>query len=70
MSAAIRKYKVIEHSHYFTRDETVYEYTGHDYGLVRDATELFGTECMAVTAYDDGQAPFATIEKVKLKLVE
>jgi hypothetical protein len=66
----IRKYKVIEHSWYFGRDEIVYDCIEDDKGHADNDTKNLGTEFISVTSYPDGKYPFATIEKTKLKLVE
>ena len=65
-----KKYKVTDHSHYFTRGETVYELLDDDKNYAKLDSDELGTEYVSVTAYADGQYPFATIEKRKLKLVE
>jgi hypothetical protein len=39
---------------------TVYEFTGYDYGLVSDDESFTGEEHLAVTTNEDGSGPFIT----------
>lgn len=40
---------------------TVYQYTGYDYGLAKDDTQITGWQHMSVTLNRDGSTPFFTI---------
>ena len=42
-------------------DETVYEFSGHDYGCSRDDTMYLGEEYRSYTRDPEGGAPFFTL---------
>lgn len=60
----MKKYKLLKdprNARFCKAGDTVYEFTGNDFGCVRDDMTYGGLKTIAVVAYTDSNAPFFTV---------
>ena len=50
--------------------ETVYEFTGNDYGIVRDDEAILKEPCIAITRDESGSNPFIVVPKRCVKEID
>lgn len=68
---SMKQYRVLKTNTHLrlVEGEIVYECTKHDWGLVREETEIQGKQCIAVTKEKDGSYPFFVVPIENLSLI-
>jgi hypothetical protein len=62
------KYKLKEDYLSAKKDQEFFEFIGHNFGIVRDDTDLLGEECIAVSV-EKNKNPFIVIPLSKLEKI-
>jgi hypothetical protein len=68
----MKKYQVVKTNAHLgiEKGEIVYECLKHDFGTVREASRIHGTECIAITKKEDGDYPFIVVPLDHIELIK
>lgn len=69
----MKKYKLLkdpQNARYCKAGDTVYEFTGNDFGSVRNDFCHKGLDTVSVVAHTDRDAPFFTVPREDLQEIE